>query len=49
MKKSLVPLFLLFLSQACFGQIRWINNLETGLSEARDRNVPVMAFFWDYN
>ncbi len=48
-KKALTPLVFLFLTSTAFGQIRWINRLEDGLSEARDRNAPVFAFFWDYN
>jgi hypothetical protein len=37
------------LSSAAFGQIHWIHDLEEGLTEARERNAPIVALFWDYN
>lgn len=51
MKKPLIvalPLLLLLASSAS-AQIRWINDLDQGLEEARDRDAPILAFFWDYN
>ena len=40
---------ILLLSTSARAQIRWINDLEQGLTEARDRDAPILAFFWDYN
>ncbi|MHC5039685.1 MAG: hypothetical protein ACYTHM_20465 [Planctomycetota bacterium] len=51
MRKS-IPVFLVLaflFTSPVFGQIRWINNLEQGLTEARDRDAPILAFLWNYN
>jgi hypothetical protein len=45
----LISLGVLLLASSAFGQIRWTNDLEKGLREARDRDAPILAFFWDYN
>jgi len=51
MKKtaSLLGLLILFTALPAYGRIEWINELDKGLSEARDRDAPILAFFWDYN
>ena len=42
-----VAILLLGGSPALAG-IRWIHDLEAGLTEARERQAPVFAFFWEY-
>jgi hypothetical protein len=49
MIRYLLPLFVLLAAGTAQAQFRWTNDLETGLSEARDRQAPILAFFWDHN
>jgi hypothetical protein len=48
-RTSLVLACLALLSGAAAAQIPWGNDLDKGLSEARDRDAPILALLWDYN
>jgi hypothetical protein len=39
----------LLLPASAFAQIDWVQNLDRGLDEARDRDAPIFAFYWEYN
>lgn len=37
------------LPAAALGQIDWVEDFDQGLSEARDRDAPILTVLWDYN
>ncbi len=50
MRKTMFLLGLgLLLPASAFAQIDWVQNLDRGLDEARDRDAPILAVFWEYN
>jgi hypothetical protein len=50
LRKALPLVFLLWAAPALAQEgFRWSNDLEGALGEARDRQAPILAFFWDYN
>jgi hypothetical protein len=48
-RTALAILIVVLLSGAASAQIPWGNDLGKGLSEARDRDAPILALLWDYN
>jgi hypothetical protein len=49
--RALLPgiVFALLALSSAFGQIRWVKDLDAGLTEARERNAPIFCLVWDYN
>lgn len=47
-KGMLLAMLLLLPAGAARAQFAWSNDLEASLREARDRDAPVLAFFWDH-